>query len=139
MPHGTRDRILNAAEVRVLAGGPAALMLPLGSRFYDWGYRSERERHLGDREIYHARGKLLGGSSSINGMIFQRGTALDYDGWAAEPGLENWSYAHCLPYFKRMETAPEGEDRWRGRKGPLRLERGPARQRGTTRSLRSRG
>ena len=106
---------------------PAALMLPLGSRFYDWGYRSERERHMGDREIYHARGKLLGGSSSINGMIFQRGNALDYDGWATEPGLENWSYAHCLPYFKRMETAPGGEDRWRGREGPLRLERGPAR------------
>jgi choline dehydrogenase len=106
---------------------PAALMLPLGSRFYDWGYRSECERHLGDREIYHARGKLLGGSSSINGMIFQRGNALDYDGWATQPGLENWSYGHCLPYFKRMETAPEGEDRWRGREGPLRLERGPAR------------
>ena len=67
---------------------PAALMLPLGSRFYDWGYRSEPEPHLAGREIYHARGKLLGGSSSINGMIFQRGNPADYDGWAEQPGLD---------------------------------------------------
>ena len=66
---------------------PAALALPLGSRFYDWRYRSEPEPHMAGRQIYHARGKVLGGSSSINGMIFQRGNALDYDGWAAEPGV----------------------------------------------------
>lgn len=105
---------------------PAALMLPLGSRFYDWGYRSEPEPNMGGREIYHARGKVLGGSSSINGMIFQRGNPLDYEGWAAEPGLESWNYGHCLPYFKRMESAPEGEDLYRGREGPLNLERGRA-------------
>jgi choline dehydrogenase len=105
---------------------PAALMLPLGSRFYDWGYRSEPEPFMFDREVYHARGKLLGGSSSINGMIFQRGNPLDYDGWAQERGLEHWSYADCLPYFKRMESAPAGEDLWRGREGPLDLERGQA-------------
>ena len=110
----------------VLIHMPAALALPLGSRFYDWGYRSEPEPHMGGREIYHARGKLLGGSSSINGMIFQRGNAADYDGWAAEPGLENWSYAHCLPYFKRMESALDGDDAYRGREGPLSIERGRA-------------
>jgi len=106
---------------------PAALAFPLGSRFYDWGYRSEPEPHMAGREIYHARGKLLGGSSSINGMIFQRGNAADYDGWAARPGLERWSYAHCLPYFKRMESSADGEDAYRGRGGPIALERGAAR------------
>ncbi len=111
----------------VLIQMPAALPFPIGNRFYDWGYRSEPERHMKGRSIYHARGKLLGGSSSINGMIFQRGNPLDYDGWAREPGLERWSYAHCLPYFKRMETCTDGDDAYRGREGPLRLERGPAR------------
>lgn len=110
----------------VLIHMPAALMLSQGSRFYDWAYRSEPERHMAGRAIRHARGKLLGGSSSINGMIFQRGNPRDYDGWAREPGLERWSHAHCLPYFKRMETCEHGDASWRGREGPLRLERGPA-------------
>jgi len=105
---------------------PAALTIPLGNRFYDWGYRSEPESQMANREIYHARGKLLGGSSSINGMIFQRGNPLDYDGWAREPGLEHWSYAHCLPYFKRMENCEDGDDAYRGRSGPLVIERGRA-------------
>jgi choline dehydrogenase len=106
---------------------PAALAFPIGSRFYDWGYQSEPEPHMHGREVYHARGKLLGGSSSINGMIFQRGNAADYDGWSKEPGLEHWSYAHCLPYFKRMESALDGDDDYRGRSGPLSIERGQAR------------
>jgi choline dehydrogenase len=110
----------------VLIHMPAALAFPLGSRFYDWRYRSDPEPQMGDREIYHARGKLLGGSSSINGMIFQRGNPLDYERWASEPGLETWSYAHCLPYFKRMESCSAGADAWRGSEGPLILERGPA-------------
>ena len=71
------------------------------------------------RRIYHARGKVLGGSSSINGMIFQRGNPLDYERWAADPGLESWDYAHCLPYFKRMETCLAGADDYRGGGGPL--------------------
>ena len=79
-----------------------------------------------DRRIYHARGKVLGGSSSINGMIFQRGNPLDYERWASEPGLGEWDYAHCLPYFKRMETCLAGADAYRGGEGPLVLERGPA-------------
>src|SRR5471032_1728740 len=105
---------------------PAALSFPIGSRFYDWKYESEPEPQMNGRRIYHARGKVLGGSSSINGMIFQRGNPLDYERWAAEPGLEQWDYAHCLPYFKRMETCLAGANEWRGGDGPLQLERGPA-------------
>ncbi len=126
---------------------PAALTFPIGSRLYDWQYTSEPEPFMNGRRVYHARGKVLGGSSSINGMIFQRGNPLDYERWAAEPGMSTWSYAHCLPYFKRMESclalddapppgggrAPSGDpaarpaaDVYRGRSGPLALERGPA-------------
>ncbi len=107
---------------------PAALTFPIGSRFYDWKYESEPEPHMHGRRIYHARGKVLGGSSSINGMIFQRGNPLDYERWGADPGMETWDYAHCLPYFKRMETclAASREDALRGHAGPLVLERGPA-------------
>ena len=65
---------------------PAALPFPIGSRFYDWKYESEPEPHMNGRRIYHARGKVLGGSSSINGMIFQRGNPLDYERWGADPG-----------------------------------------------------
>jgi choline dehydrogenase len=107
---------------------PAALSFPIGSRFYDWRYRSEPEPHLHGRRVAHARGKVLGGSSSINGMIFQRGNPLDYERWAAAPGMAAWDHAHCLPYFKRMETclAAADDDPWRGHQGPLVLERGPA-------------
>ncbi len=107
---------------------PAALAYPIGNRLYDWKYESEPEPCMHGRRIYHARGKVLGGSSSINGMIFQRGNPLDYERWAAEPGLEEWGYAHCLPYFKRMEDclAAAPDDPFRGHGGPLALERGPA-------------
>jgi len=107
---------------------PAALMFPIGSRFYDWKYESEPEPHMHGRRIYHARGKVLGGSSSINGMIFQRGNPMDYERWGADPGMETWDFAHCLPYFKRMETclAADPSDPMRGHDGPLVLERGPA-------------
>jgi choline dehydrogenase len=107
---------------------PAALAYPIGSRYYDWKYESEPEPFMNGRRIYHARGKVLGGSSSINGMIFQRGNPLDYERWAADPGMESWSYAHCLPYFRRMEDclAAEPQDPFRGHGGPLGLERGPA-------------
>jgi choline dehydrogenase len=109
---------------------PAALTFPIGSPLYDWRYESEPEPYLNGRRIYHARGKVLGGSSSINGMIFQRGNPLDYERWAADPGMSSWSYAHCLPYFKRMENclAAPGtpSQEFRGTDGPLVLERGPA-------------
>jgi choline dehydrogenase len=107
---------------------PAALTFPIGSRFYDWKYESEHEPHMHGRQIYHARGKVLGGSSSINGQIFQRGNPLDFERWAADPGMESWAFANCLPYFKKMETALAAapDDPWRGHDGPLVLERGPA-------------
>lgn len=128
----------SAAEVVVLEAGrwdawwdvfihmPAALAFPIGSKFYDWRYRSDPEPRMRGRRIHHARGKLLGGSSSINGMIFQRGNPGDYDRWARQPGMDAWSYAHCLPYFKRMEACATGDDGFRGRDGPLVVERGPA-------------
>ncbi|MBA2416440.1 MAG: choline dehydrogenase [Geodermatophilaceae bacterium] len=105
---------------------PAALPFPIGSRLYDWRYESEPEPNMNGRQIAHARGKVLGGSSSINGMIFQRGNPMDYERWAADDGMGSWDYAHCLPYFKRMETCLAGADEWRGGDGPLVLERGPA-------------
>jgi choline dehydrogenase len=110
---------------------PAALPFPIGSPLYDWKYETDPEPHMNGRRIYHARGKVLGGSSSINGMIFQRGNPMDYERWAADPGMETWDFRHCLPYFKRMESrfladGRSGADDWRGGSGPLHLEQGRA-------------
>lgn len=104
---------------------PAALMFPLGSRFYDWCYKTDPEPYMNGRRIFHGRGKVLGGSSSINGMIYIRGNPLDYEKWAQDPGMAHWDYAHCLPYFKRAENRLSGEDEYHGRGGPLPLETGP--------------
>jgi len=129
---GTRVLVLEAGRpdwrFDVFVHMPAALAFPIGSRFYDWKYESEPEPFMNGRRIYHARGKILGGSSSINGMIFQRGNPLDYERWAADPGMDTWDFAHCLPYFRRMEDtlAAAPDDPWRGHGGPLPLERGPA-------------
>ncbi len=127
---GTRVLVLEAGRTDTKLDPfihmPAALPYPIGNRLYDWKYTSEPEPHMGGRTVYHARGKILGGSSSINGMIFQRGNPLDYERWGADAGMEHWDYAHCLPYFKRMETTTAGADAWRGGAGPLVLERGPA-------------
>ncbi|MFC9976517.1 choline dehydrogenase [Spirillospora sp. NPDC127200] len=126
---GTRVLLLEAGRPDhlwdVFVHMPAALPFPIGSRLYDWRYESEPEPHMNGRRVYHARGKILGGSSSINGMIFQRGNPLDYRRWAADPGMETWDFAHCLPYFKRMENRLAGGD-LRGDSGPLVLETGPA-------------
>ncbi|MBR7743846.1 choline dehydrogenase [Phycicoccus sp. BSK3Z-2] len=127
---GTSVLVLEAGRSDIKADPfihmPAALPFPIGSRFYDWKYESEPEPHMNGRRVYHARGKVLGGSSSINGMIFQRGNPRDYERWGADPGMGDWDYAHCLPYFKRMETCLAGADTWRGGDGPLVMERGPA-------------
>ncbi len=104
---------------------PAGLMIPLGNPFYDWCYKSEPEPYMGGRVISHGRGKVLGGSSSINGMIFIRGNPMDFAKWAKDPGMESWSYEHCLPYFIRSETRTAGVDRYHGGAGPLHLEQGP--------------
>ena len=100
---------------------PAALTFPLANKFYNWWYESGPEPHLGGRRIYQPRGKVLGGSSTINGMIFIRGNRADFDGWAAESGMESWSYRHVLPYFKRLESRLIGGDAYRGDTGPLKL------------------
>jgi choline dehydrogenase len=105
-----------------LSANPAnkVLVLEAGRPDYRW------DIFIHGRKVYHARGKVLGGSSSINGMIFQRGNPLDFERWAADPGMEQWSYANCLPYFKKMENCLAGADEHRGGSGPLELERGPA-------------
>ena len=105
---------------------PAALTMVIGNPLYDWRYRSQPEPYMHGRRVAHGRGKVLGGSSSINGMIFQRGNPLDFERWAADLGMQTWDYAHCLPYFKKMENCLAGADEWRGGDGPLELERGPA-------------
>ena len=106
---------------------PAALAFPIGNRFYDWMYKSEPEPFMNNRRIYHARGKVLGGSSSINGQIFQRGNPMDYERWSKDAGMSSWDFAHCLPYFKKMENAlSDKNSNFRGHSGPLKLERGLA-------------
>ncbi|MCX7564810.1 choline dehydrogenase [Sulfitobacter sp. F26169L] len=107
---------------------PAALSYPMNMKRYDWGYLSEPEPHLGGRKLVCPRGKVVGGSSSINGMVYVRGHALDYDHWRDE-GADGWSYADVLPYFRRMETWHDnghgGDAYWRGKNGPLHVSRGP--------------
>ncbi len=99
---------------------PAALAHPLKDRQYNWGYESEPEPHLDGRRMYCPRGRVLGGSSSINGMAYIRGHARDYDRWA-QSGLQGWSYADCLPYFRKAETRVQGGDDYRGDAGPLKV------------------
>ena len=106
---------------------PGALSYPMNMPRYDWGYWSEPEPHLGGRQLACPRGKVIGGSSSINGMVYVRGHARDYDTWA-EMGADGWSYADVLPYFKRMEHWDDaghgGDPDWRGKDGPLHVTRG---------------
>ncbi|TPJ77822.1 choline dehydrogenase [Mesorhizobium sp. B2-6-2] len=102
---------------------PSALSIPLNMSLYDWGFASEPEPHLGGRVLATPRGKVLGGSSSINGMVYVRGHAHDFDHWA-EQGAAGWAFADVLPYFKRMEDCDGGEDGWRGKGGPLHVQRG---------------
>ncbi len=107
---------------------PAALSYPMNMSHYDWGYKSQPEPHLDGRELVCPRGKVVGGSSSINGMVYVRGHAGDYNFWS-ESGAQGWSYAEVLPYFKRMESWHEsgqgGDADWRGTDGPLHITRGP--------------
>ena len=107
---------------------PAALSYPMNMKMYDWGMSTEPEPHLDGRSLVTPRGKVIGGSSSINGMVYVRGHARDYDHWA-ESGAQGWAYADVLPYFKRMENwhsgGHGGDKTRRGRKGPLHVTRGP--------------
>ena len=104
---------------------PAALAWPMSMKMYNWGYLSEPEPNLDNRRITAPRGKVIGGSSSINGMVYVRGSADDFDKWD-ESGATGWSYADVLPYFKRQENSKGGQEGWRGTDGPLHVQRGPA-------------
>ena len=111
------------SDVGPLIQMPAALSYPMNMSMYDWGYETLPEPHLGGRQLVAPRGKVIGGSSSINGMVYVRGHACDFDHWE-ESGAKGWSYADVLPYFKRMETSHGGEDGARGTDGPLHVTRG---------------
>ncbi len=103
---------------------PAALSIPMNMNRYNWGFQTEPEPHLGGRRLATPRGKVIGGSSSINGMVYVRGHAKDFDHWS-DQGATGWGYADVLPYFQRMENVEGGEDGVRGRSGPLYVKRGP--------------
>ncbi|RVB77888.1 MULTISPECIES: choline dehydrogenase [unclassified Mesorhizobium] len=111
------------SDVGPLIQMPSALSIPLNMSLYDWGFASEPEPHLGGRVLATPRGKVIGGSSSINGMVYVRGHARDFDHWA-EQGAAGWGFADVLPYFKRMEDSNGGENGWRGHSGPLSVQRG---------------
>jgi len=102
---------------------PLAFSFPLANDRYNWYFMGEPEPWMDQRRMYCPRGRVLGGSSSINGMVYIRGHALDYDGWAKQ-GLTQWSYAHCLPYFKKSETRASGGDEYRGDAGPMGVSTG---------------
>jgi choline dehydrogenase len=105
---------------------PAALSYPMNGTTYNWDFHTTPQAHMDGRSLHCPRGRVLGGSSSINGMVFVRGNAGDFDFWAEESGYRHWDYAHCLPYFRRMETAARGADEWRGGDGPLHVATGAA-------------
>ncbi|MGO4317916.1 choline dehydrogenase [Agrobacterium sp. MCAB5] len=102
---------------------PLAVDSLLTSTKYNWGFESQAEKGLNGRTMSHPRGRVIGGSSAINGMVYTRGNPQDYDEWRDEHGCTGWGYADVLPYFRRMETAKAGDDRYRGRTGPLRVTR----------------
>ena len=129
------DRLTEDGKSRVLLleyGGsdrslwiqmPSALSIPMNMERYDWRYYSEPEPHLNNRRLHTPRGKVLGGSSSINGLVYVRGNALDFEGWQTR-GAAGWGYADVLPYFKRAEARAEGGDEYRGADGKLATRRG---------------
>ena len=102
---------------------PSALSYPMNMSLYNWEFETEPEPHLGGRRLATPRGKVVGGSSSINGMVYVRGHAKDFDTWE-EMGATGWGFRHVLPYFKRQETSHGGEDGWRGTDGPMHVKRG---------------
>jgi choline dehydrogenase len=117
-----RNRVLvleaGGSDSSIFIQMPTALSIPMGMSNYNWGYHTEPEPFMDGRRMDLPRGKVIGGGSSINGMVYIRGNALDYETWEAM-GAKGWSYRHVLPYFKRAETRAEGGDAWRGGDGPL--------------------
>src|SRR5271154_6059162 len=110
----------------VLIQMPAALSIPMNMKKYNWGYETEPEPHLAGRRLACPRGKVIGGSSSINGLVYVRGHPLDFDRWEQE-GARGWAFRDVLPYFKRAEGWREGGDPYRGADGPLATRRGSRR------------
>jgi choline dehydrogenase len=117
---GTRVLLIEAggSDRSILIQMPTALSIPLGMKRYNWDFESEPEPYLDGRRMNTPRGKVLGGSSSINGMVYVRGHACDFDQWEEE-GAQGWGYRHCLPYFRAAETWKDGGDEYRGSDGPL--------------------
>ncbi len=122
-----RNRVLvlehGGSDAGPLIQMPAALSYPMNMPRYDWGFETEPEPYLGGRRLATPRGKVIGGSSSINGMVYVRGHACDFDNWEAL-GAAGWGYRHVLPYYRRMEHAHGGQTGWRGSDGPLHVTRG---------------
>ncbi len=124
---GNRVLVIEAGgkDTNLLIKVPAAAAIAARDTRFGWGYIGEPGPHLDGRRISAARGRVLGGSSSINGMVANRGNPRDHDAWAAA-GLDSWSYEHCLPYFRKMETFSGGANAWRGGDGPQHIETCPA-------------
>ena len=110
-------------DVGPLIQMPSALAIPMNMKRYNWGFETEPEPHLGGRRLATPRGKVVGGSSSINGMVYVRGHAKDFDTWE-DMGAKGWAYKNVVPYFKRMESSHGGEEGWRGVDGPMHVKRG---------------
>ncbi|NRD72966.1 choline dehydrogenase [Shewanella sp. VB17] len=102
---------------------PTALSIPMNTAKYAWQFETQAEPYLDNRRMHCPRGKVLGGSSSINGMVYVRGHARDFDEWQQQ-GAKDWDYAHCLPYFKKAEHWAFGADEYRGNEGPLAVNNG---------------
>src|SRR5213080_3862660 len=117
-----RDRVLvleyGGSDRSLWIQMPTALYIPMNMARYDWRYYTEPEPHLGGRRLKTPRGKVLGGSSSINGLVYIRGNPLDFDRWEEE-GAKGWAYRDVLPYFRRAESREEGPDAYRGGDGKL--------------------
>ena len=122
LSENSRHRVLlieaGADDRNIFIKMPTALSIPMNSPRFNWGYRGQPEPYLNGRRMDCARGKLLGGSSAINGMVYVRGHPRDFDEWAKN-GASGWSYADCLPYFKRAERWIKGADEYRGGDGPV--------------------
>jgi choline dehydrogenase len=113
------------SDHRLIISMPGALPFVYQNKKLGWGYQSGPEPHLDGRTIDEKQGRVIGGTSSINAMIYNRGNPMDYEGWA-DDGLTDWDFAHCLPYFRKMETFADGANEWRGGDGPMHINRAAA-------------
>ncbi len=118
---GPKDTIMSSMLLLWKIHMPAALMYNLCDNKYNWYYHTVAQPHCDDRVMYWPRGRVWGGSSSLNAMVYIRGHALDYDRWAYENGATGWDYFSCLPYFKRAQSHQLGPDDYRGGEGPLQV------------------